>query len=92
MSCMLYSGIKQGLPLSLYLFLFYIDDVFKYFDETFMNDAQDVYDRIHILIHADDANMFATLRDMMIRKLQAMLLYCQKKISYYNRQSVSSQL
>jgi hypothetical protein len=74
---MLHTGIKQGLPLSPYLFLFYIDDIFGYFDDTFANTCIHVHDRLHILIHADDANLLATTRDMMIQKLKALLVYCK---------------
>ena len=73
---MLYSGIKQGLPLSPYLFLFYIDDVFTYLDDLFRSDSTGLLDNIHILIHADDANLIATTKDMMIQKLKRMLDYC----------------
>ena len=74
---MLYAGIKQGLPLSPYLFLFYIDDIFDYFDSVFNASYTDVFDRLHILIHADDANLLAISRDMMIKKLEALLIYCK---------------
>ena len=77
-SYMLHAGIKQGLPLSPYLFLFYIDDVFAYLDALFLNDVVCTFDRLHILIHADDANLFATTRGLMIRKLQGMLAFCVK--------------
>lgn len=77
-SYMLYAGIKQGLPLSPYLFLFYIDDVFAYLDGLFVNDILDTFDKLHILIHADDANLFATTKELMIRKLQGMLSFCKK--------------
>ena len=74
---MLYSGIKQGLPLSPYLFLFYINDVFEYLEKIFGTDSEDVLNNLHILIHADDANLIAISKQMMITKLKSMLSYCQ---------------
>ena len=35
-----------------------------------------MYDRLHILIHADDANLFATTRHLMIQKIEHVLEYC----------------
>ena len=74
---MLHSGIKQGLPLSPYLFLFYINDVFDFLDGIFGTNNNNVLDNLHILIHADDANLIATTRELMLRKLKSMLKYCQ---------------
>ena len=73
---MLHSGIKQGLPLSPYLFLFYIDDIFEYLDNTIQSKF-DVFENLHILIHADDANVMACSKDRMIQKLKSVLQYCK---------------
>ena len=76
---MLYSGIKQGLPLSPYLFLFYINDVFDFLDSLFSGDCStDIYGKLHILIHADDANLLACTRRLMIEKLRSMMEFCVK--------------
>ena len=74
-SYLLYSGIKQGLPLSPYLFLFYIDDVFDYLDDKYKNS--DLLNRLHILIHADDANLLATTRQLMLEKIGYLLEFCR---------------
>ena len=71
----LYSGIKQGLPLSPLLFLFYINDVFKYL-ELIYDGGKHVLDVLHILIHADDATIIARDRNGAIAKLKSMLDYC----------------
>ena len=72
---LLYSGIKQGLPLSPYLFLFYIDDVFAYL-ESYFSGGNNLLEDLHILVHADDANLIALSKDLMIKKLRRMLDYC----------------
>ena len=58
----LYSGIKQGLPSSPILFLFYINDVFAYLGAIY-DSAKEIFDIIHILIHADDATIIAVDRE-----------------------------
>ena len=71
----LYSGIKQGLPSSPMLFLFYINDVFNFLGAIY-DGAKDIFDIIHILIHADDATIIATCRESAVKKLKSMLEYC----------------
>ena len=72
----LLSGIKQGLPLSPYLFLFYINDVFDFFHALYTNHANTLLEKIHLIIHADDANILSSTRKLLTAKLRSMLTYC----------------
>ena len=71
----LYSGIKQGSPLSPFLFLFYIDDVFNFLGRIY-DGGRNVLDKLHVLIHADDATVIARDREGAICKLKSIIDYC----------------
>ena len=72
---MLFSGIRQGLPLCPYLILFYIDDVFEYFNMIFLVGQSNVFKKLHTLSHADDVSLIAMKRDLTMQKLKRMLEY-----------------
>ena len=79
MNYFLYSGIKQGLPLSPMLFLFYINDIFQYFEAIYSRAHTSIFDNIHILIHVDDATLIAVNRTSVISKVRSLLAYCNLK-------------
>ena len=72
----LLSGIKQGLPLSPVLFIFYINDIFETLKRIHARCVENIYKLIHLLVHADDVTLLATLRESAIEKLQTLSEYC----------------
>ena len=74
----LHAGIKQGLPLSPMLFLFYVNDVFDFFHAIYRNSCDTIYDIVHLIMHADDATLISSSRALAVRKLSSMLQYCSR--------------
>ena len=76
MTYSLSAGIKQGLPLSPYIFLFYVNDIFDYFEGIYGKSLEIVNEIVHLLLHADDATLLASSRMLAVSKLRSLLQYC----------------
>ena len=72
------AGIKQGLPLSPYLFLFYVNDIVEFFDGIYGRSKEVLFEIIHILLHADDATLLASTRTLAIEKIRSLFRYCSE--------------
>ena len=73
----LFSGIKQGLPLSPILFIFYINDIFDFFKRAHGHCTSNICKLIHLIIHADDVTLLADDRENAIDKLKTLDSYCK---------------
>ena len=63
-----------------FLFIFYINDIFDYFYRLYNNvpNADVILDELHLLIHADDANILASSRTFLVDKIRGMINYCSE--------------
>ena len=70
------SGIKQGLPISPYLFLFHINDMHYINYALYDHITNSLLEKLHVL-HADDANIIASSRHSIISKVRSMVQSCR---------------
>ena len=66
-----YSGIRQGAPSSVLLFICFMDELFSYLEAHCV--AEPVLNMIHCLLHADDTVIVSTDRNLFIKKCNTML-------------------
>ena len=69
------SGVRQGAPTSCLLFIMYVDKMIKMIKEKVPVDG--FLGDLHALILMDDTVIVATSREMCLKKLDAVLDYCE---------------
>ena len=70
------SGVIQGFATSTILFMAYTSDFIKQFKDTFNSEA--IIHMYHVLLHADDALILASNKEILIKKFKLMESYCMK--------------
>ena len=66
-----FSGIKQGAPSSVILFIIFMDDVIVSLKDKCINEF--LIGNLHALLHADDTLVFSLNRDMFIEKCNILI-------------------
>ena len=81
-----YTGIKQGAPSSVILFLIFMDEFIVLLREKCI--AENVIGTLHILLHADDTVVISTTRELFISKCNTLLAaFKEKKMSINAKKS-----
>ena len=70
------SGVRQGAPTSCLLFTTYVDKMVKMIKEAVQSDG--FLGRLHVLMLMDDTVIMATSREKCLRKLEAVLKFCDE--------------
>ena len=70
------SGVRQGAPTSCQLFIMYVDKMVKMIKEAVPTDV--FLGRLHTLMLMDDTVILATTREACLKKLTAVLNYCEE--------------
>ena len=70
------SGVRQGAPTSCLLFTTYVDKMVRMIKESMQNDG--FLGRLHVLMLMDDTVIMATSREKCLKKLEALLNFCDE--------------
>ena len=74
-----YSGIKQGAPSSVILFIIFMDDIVEVLKQKCVNEF--LIGNLHSLLHADDTLVFSLQRNLFIEKCNVLIdTFHEKKL------------